>query len=151
MFPSQVRIVIRTLSEQLVFLDGILKELAPSEARYEDVRKARETAAMELARREQELADLEKSKKIVSAKTGTARQAPSKEAVRTHAVATESTGKEEMGADQVPALSSVPESLQIKKPQWTTPEEEAKGLYDSLEETLRLSDDLTRLSDTPIL
>src|SRR5450759_1981802 len=148
MFPSQVRTVIRTLSEQLVFLDGILKELAPSEARYEDVRKARETAAMELARRELELADLEKSKKIVSAKNGTARQAPSKEAVRTPAIAAESTGKEEMGTEQIPALSSRTETLQIKKPQWTTPEDEAKGLYDSLEETLRLSDDLTSLSNT---
>src|SRR5574341_2477976 len=30
---------------------------------------------------------------------------------------------------------------QFGKPEWATPEEEAQGLYDSLEETLRLSDD----------
>jgi len=79
MFPSQIRTAVRALSERLDFLDDLLKEIAPGEARYEEMRKARDAVAAEIAKNEQELAKVE----VKSAGAEAAQQQPKEKIVST--------------------------------------------------------------------
>nr|WAI02733.1 MAG: hypothetical protein OI719_00570 [Candidatus Methanoperedens sp.] len=117
MFPSQIRAAIDVLAERLVYLDGLLRESALSGTKLEDLRNKREAVAAEIAQHEGTLAGLDKT----TAKIG--------------------MGTTEASGDWYNGFPG------NGIPVWATPAEEAQQCYDTLEETLRHSDDLTKLDD----